>query len=222
MDDAAWAREHAKAAVQDVSPDGLQERITSVLDTASMLPAVLTLACARATDPSVDADAVTQRAAGVQLIYDGLRVTRTLAHTEPWAGEEAEIAADLDVLVADVLVSRGFYLLARTEAAERAVETVRAFGRDQTARRHVDDPAEMDRNLERSVFDLAAAAGGTITGPASDTLCAQATALADDIDHEQLPAPARVLDEEFRADLADSTGTGGDSVSSAAGDTGES
>ena len=71
----------------------------------------------------------------------------------------------LSARAADVLVARGFYLLARTDAAETAVETVRAFGRDQTRRREPGaDTVALDGSLERNVLELAITAGATAVG----------------------------------------------------------
>ena len=169
MEEAAAIRRAALDAVVDVEPVGLRERIDSYLDDGSMVPGVLTLLTVRsATDRALSdtdddqLDLIAKRAAGVQLIYEGLRLTRKLAHTEPWMTGDSD-DADLDILVADVLVARGFFLLARTEAAEAAVETVRAFGRDQTVRRETDDSA-LDGNLEADVLELAVVAGTAVGG----------------------------------------------------------
>ena len=167
MDEAAATRRAALDAVEDVKPDRLRDRIAEHVRAGSMVPGVVTILSVRAaTDGEAGGattaddtlfDAVERRAAGVQLIYDGLRLTRQLSHDEPWrtGGKET---GNLDVLVADVLVARGFYLLSRTEAAETAVETVRAFGHDQTLRETDEDPA-LDRNLEADVVRLAIVAG---------------------------------------------------------------
>lgn len=166
MDEAATCRSAAVDAVEDVYPARLRDDIVAHVDDGSLAPGTLALRCARAVDDTVDLDAIGSRAAGVQLIYDGLRLTRTLSHTEPWEDLEDQTQPNLDILAADVLVSRGFYLLARTDAAGRAVETVRTFGREQTERRDADhdptrDPTEHDRTLERDVLELAALAGTT-------------------------------------------------------------
>ncbi|PSQ63857.1 MAG: hypothetical protein BRD21_01275 [Halobacteriales archaeon SW_8_66_22] len=163
MDEAAATRRAALDAVDDVEPDRLHERITKHVQAGSMVPGVLTILSVRAVTGGATGgasagddtllDAVERRAAGVQLIYDGLRLTRQLSHDEPWTTGHKE-AGDLDVLVADVLVARGFYLLSRTTAADTAVETVRAFGHDQTVRETHDVP-ELDRNLEADVVRLA-------------------------------------------------------------------
>jgi len=190
MDDAVRARRAARDALADIEPERLGEAIRDRLADASMAPSVLTLVSARALDAAVDPDAVAERAAGVQLIYEGLRLTRTLTHTEPWLGDdEAARRADLDILAADVLVSRGFYLLARTETAERAVEVVRAFGRDQTSRREPEaDARALDRNLEADVFALAVAAGTTAAGVAPGAeLLEYAAGLASELDGDLPP-----------------------------------
>ncbi|MFB6205332.1 MAG: hypothetical protein ABEJ05_02230 [Haloglomus sp.] len=170
MEEAAAVRRAATEAVGDVVPDALRSDIESRLADGSMVPGVLTLLAATAPSdgPAAfdGADGLLERAAGVQLIYDGLRLTRELAHEDPWtaaAGAGDRDRGDMGILAADVLVARGFYLLARTEAADRAVAVVRAFGRDQTHRREDGDPS-YDRNLERDVLDLALVAGITAAG----------------------------------------------------------
>lgn len=178
MDEAGATRKAAFDSVSDVGPDGLSERIDQWLEQGSTVPGVLTIYCARlTTDQQVDhtdgnlTDPLADRAAGVQLIYEGLRLTRELSHEEPWANGKGDVA-DLDILVADVLVARGFHLLARTGAAEKAVETVRAFGRDQTTGRETGD-GTLDGNLEADVLELAVIAGsdfgtGELSGRSRD------------------------------------------------------
>ncbi|AZH24182.1 DUF7114 family protein [Haloplanus aerogenes] len=196
MDNAVRARRAACDALADIEPERLREVLRDRLADASMTPSVLTLLSAHTLDPSVDAAPLAERAAGVQLIYEGLRLTRTLAHDEPWADGENDAArqADLDILAADVLVSRGFYLLARTETADRAVEVVRAFGRNQTRRRQADtDHETLDRNLEADVFALAVAAGTTAVGVApGDELLDYADGLAREFEGD-LPPPESAL-----------------------------
>lgn len=162
MEQAVLVRRTAREAVADVEPGRLAERLDDLLADVSMAPGALTLLAAQHVDDTVDPTGIAERAAGVQLVYDGLRLTRTLAREEPWAYTADHAGANIDVLAADVLVSRGFYLLARTEAAETAVETVRAFGRNQTRRRDVEaDRATLDHSLEADVFELAVVTGMT-------------------------------------------------------------
>ncbi|WP_101294166.1 DUF7114 family protein [Halegenticoccus soli] len=199
MDDAVRAREAAREALSDVEPGALREVLYDHLADASMTPGVLTFVSARALDPGVDLDLIAERAAGVQLIYEGLWLTRGLAHDEPWTElSEADVRADMEILAADVFVSRGFYLLARTEAAERAVGTVRAFGRDQTTRRSVPeaDREALDRNLEADVFELAVAAGTSAVdgGAPPAALLDYASGLARGYDGDLPPAAAALPD----------------------------
>ena len=202
MDDAARARRAAREALVDVEPERLRVAIDDRLVAATVTPGVLSLITARALDPGVDLAGVADRAAGVQLIYEGLRLTRRLAHEEPWVAattRDADIEADMDVLVADVLVSRGFSLLAHTNAAGAAVEVVRAFGRDQTLRDRegttVEDAAALDRNLEVDALELAVVAGTTAVGgdPPAELLT-YARELAADYDGE-FPPPGTALPE---------------------------
>jgi hypothetical protein len=199
MDDAAVARRSARDALGDVEPEPLRETLDQRLATASMAPGALTLSTARAFDEQIDATSLGELAAGVQLIYEGLSLTRQLAHDEPWADDpENDIDADLSVVAADVLVSRGFSLLARTPAAERAVETVRAFGRDQTVREGADDTAAIDRNLEADVFELAVVAGvAAVDASPSEELLGFAAELARSYEGP-LPAAAELLADATR------------------------
>jgi hypothetical protein len=204
MDDAVLARRSAREALSDIEPEPLRQRLDERLATASMTPGALTLLAARAFAPDANVSALGEQAAGVQLIYEGLALTRRLAHEEPWAAvSDEDIDADLDVLAADVLVSRGFYLLSRGAAADRAVETVRAFGRDQTTRDHVGtDSAALDRNLEADVFELAVGAGiAAVDGTMSEELLAYADSLARGYDGP-LPSAGDLLVDGTRERLA--------------------
>ncbi|NLV09490.1 hypothetical protein ACAH01_15015 [Halomicrobium sp. HM KBTZ05] len=197
MEEAAAVRRAALAAVDDVDPARLRDRIEDRLDAASMTPGVCTLVSASAAGCEGQLDGLSDRAAGVQLIYEGLRLTRALAHDDPWAGGDRD-AADLDVLIADILVSRGFYLLARTEAADAAVDVVRAFGTDQTVRRETDDPT-LDRNLEADVLELAAVAGVTAAG---NRPAPRLREYASDLVTDGLPPVETFADEDVRETLA--------------------
>ncbi|ERH03100.1 MAG: hypothetical protein J07HN6_00104 [Halonotius sp. J07HN6] len=140
MDTAARARAAARETVADIEPPALRAVLLDRLETTSMAPGVLVLVSATGRDSSVAIEPLLDRAVGVQLIYEGLRLTRSLAHEEPWTDvDDTEIDADLDILAADVLVSRGFSLLATTEA----------FGggrRDRTGLRPRSDDSPPDRD----------------------------------------------------------------------------
>jgi hypothetical protein len=162
MEEVAAVRRAALAGVDDIEPERLHDRIADRLDDASFAPGMLTLV-AEAVGRGQTVDASDEdRAAGVQLIYEGLSLTRRLAHDDPWTTGDRD-AADLDILIADILVSRGFYLLARTEAAGAAVDVVREFGRDQTELRTTGN-GDLDADLEADICDLAIVAGVTAAG----------------------------------------------------------
>jgi len=187
MEDVDAVRRAALDAVDDVEPAGLRDDLRAVIEDGSMVPGVLMVLTARAGGADAESEGVAERAAGVQLIYEGLRLTRRLSHEEPWRdGGRAD--ADMAVLAADVLVARGFYLLARTDAATDAVRVVRAFGRDQTDRRSHEQP-ELDANLEADVLELAVVAGAATTDVETlSDLRAVAADLADDYGAEFPPA----------------------------------
>jgi hypothetical protein len=203
MEEVPAVRRAAVAAVDDIEPGHLRDRIVSRLDDAAFAPGILTLVSAdaardRAAEPS---DGLTDRAAGVQLIYEGLSLTRTLAHDDPWEHGDRD-AADLDILIADILVSRGFYLLARTEAADDAVEVVRSFGSDQTVLRSTGDE-RFDANLETDVLELAVVAGVTAAGV---TPTAGLREYAVTLSEGGFPDDSVLLDEQVRTTVATRVG----------------
>jgi hypothetical protein len=166
MEDAASVSDAAREVIGDVGPPPLRKLLEARLDEATVTPGVLTRMSARAAGgPEASVD-LNRRVAGVQLIYEGLSLTRSLVRSPPWESEAGDVS-DTDLLVANILVARGFYLLAHTRAADRAVETVRSFAREETAR-EADPRAGSGREaLETDVFELAivtgvSAAGGTV------------------------------------------------------------
>lgn len=148
-------------AISDITPLPFRDRIDRLLRESIMMPGQLTRVAARVTDRDADPEEIDRRVVGVQLIYEGLRLTRTLARSPPWE-EKPESDADLEILIAEVLVARGFSLLARTEAVAKAVEVVRTFGRNEMDR-HVGRPdyGLPNRTLETNVFELSIVAGVT-------------------------------------------------------------
>ena len=186
MEEAAAVRRAASEAIADVVPEALRETIDDHVADCSVVPGVLTLLSARVVTGE-DPNGLTEQAAGVQLIYDGLRLTRHIAQSNPWAearvaAERSREEADMAVLAADVLVSRGFYLLARTEAAEDAVAVVRAFGRNQTGREGTtgDRATSLDRRLETDILELAVTTGVTAAGGRTDDAAGLAAEFAPD------------------------------------------
>jgi hypothetical protein len=203
MEEAAAVRRAARATVEDIEPARLRNDLLAFIDNISVSPGVLTVLTARASTGS--RDGLEQHAAGVQLIYNGLRLTRRLAHDEPWKrGERAN--ADMHVLAADVLVARGFYLLSRTDAATTAVEVVRGFGRDQTNQRENEperDDSSLDTQLERDVIELALTTGTSAGDDVTADLCAVADDLATCCENN-FPDPETFFDETVTKRLTQS------------------
>lgn len=88
MEEAAEVRRAASAAVDDVGPARLRENLARVVEDGWMVPGVLTLLSARAAD-AAGAEDLVDRAAGVQLVYEGLALTRRLTREEPWTDAAA-------------------------------------------------------------------------------------------------------------------------------------
>jgi hypothetical protein len=146
----------------------------------------------------ISVDGLLNRAVGVQLIYDGLRLTRELVDGEPW-NEGSKTKADMGILAADVMVARGFYLLARSDAAGCAVEVVRSFGRDQTELREGGDES-LESRLEADVLELAVLAGATTVG-VSVSEASLAAFTSGRVDDDGYPPVDRSVTGGLRADL---------------------
>lgn len=202
MEEASIARTASLEAVADVESEPLGDEIGRIVDRASMTPGALTILTARTVDVSGRdggardrAAAAATRAAGVQLSYEGLRLTRQLVREDERWNEDDPLESNLALLVAEVMVSRGFFHLARTPVAPRAIEIVRRFSRNQLLEREFDaEPAELGPSLEEDVIELAVRAGATIgSEEVSPVLAEYAGDLARDLDVEPLPDPSDAL-----------------------------
>lgn len=194
MDEVARVRVATRQAVDDITPPPLRDRIQDHLRKPVQTPGVLTRLSAKETGIDGESDELDQRTAGVQLIYGGLYLTRSLIQLEPWtSGGDQKANADHDILASNVMVARGAYLLARTDASDKAVEIIREFGRDQTLRYETNDPS-YDENLELDLLELAVIAGGSIgTAEPSQSLLDWATGLADSPTDRRIPEPDELL-----------------------------
>lgn len=181
MDETAHARAAFRDGIGDISPEPLYSRLEEVLKTSSMTPGALTVLTATALGESIEGDSAARRSAGIQMSYEGLRLSRELIRTDPWAEGDTD-AGDIDVIAAEVLVARGFEYLAHTVVADDVVEAVRRFGRDQTRREEPDaDRPAIDRGLEKDFIRIAVVAGGDI---ALQTVTEDVTVLADELADE--------------------------------------
>jgi hypothetical protein len=195
MDETAHARAAFREGIDDIGPDALRTRLEEVLESASMTPGALTVLTATTLDDAVELDVAARRGAGVQMSYEGLRLSRELIHTDPWTtGDRSE--GDLNVIAAEVLVARGFEYLAHTGVAMDVVEAVRQFGRDQTRRETAaeSDRASLDRRLEADFVRTAVRAGADVAlGTITDPIDAVADELAEELGTDPLPGSETAL-----------------------------
>jgi hypothetical protein len=195
MDETAHARAAFREGIGDIGPDALRTRLEEVLESASMTPGALTVLTAATLDDAVELDVAARRGAGVQMSYEGLRLSRELIHTEPWTtGDRSE--GDLNAIAAEVLVARGFEYLAHTGVAMDVVEAVRRFGRDQTRRETAPDTewASIDRRLEADFVRIAVRAGADVAlGAIPDPIDAVAAELAEELGTDPLPRSETAL-----------------------------
>ncbi|WP_330630292.1 DUF7114 family protein [Halocatena halophila] len=198
MDEAAAVRSAARATVEDVEPERLRSSLLGFIDSTSLTPGVVALLTARlCSNPDGDHE---RPAAGVQLIYNGLRLTKELAHTEPWLVDGQRERGNMEILVADVLVARGFSLLSHTSAGTAAVDVVRSFGHNE-AKEFEDDhttPEATERALKRDVLELALITGTSVVDEVQSAgmhtdLHRIATDLVESCDGTGFPAPETFL-----------------------------
>ncbi|CCQ36380.1 uncharacterized protein Nmlp_2206 [Natronomonas moolapensis 8.8.11] len=193
MDETAHARAAFSEGIGDIVPEALRKRLEGVLESASMTPGTLTVVTATALDESVDLDTASRRGAGVQMSYEGLRLSRDLIHTDPWSnGDRGE--GDMNAIAAEVLVARGFEYLAHTGVAMDVVDAVRHFGRDQTLRETDVAPAELDRRLEADFVRIAVRAGADVAlGSIPEPVDTVADELAEELGTDPLPETEAAL-----------------------------
>lgn len=208
MNEAAKTRHAALDAVDDVEPSRLRQRIITLLEDGVMAPGALTLSCAPSEENYQLQSTSETRAAGVQLIYEGLRLTRDLARRQPWEDPESRKEGDLAILAADVMVSRGFALLSHTPAADKAVETIQHFGRTQP---RGTPPEHPDGDLEADVLELAVIAG-TADADGAAKLLDRATSLSDRFD-AQFPPAEQLIAEFHERPITNNIGTAAEDLS---------
>ncbi len=190
MDETAHARAAFRDGIGDITPDALRSRLEEILKAASMTPGSLTVLTATALDESLEGDVAARRGAGIQMSYEGLRLSRELIHTDPWTSENPD-DGDMNVIAAEVLVARGFEYLAHTVVAGDVVEAVRRFGRDQTRLEEFDaDRAALERGLEADFIRIAVRAGADIAlGSIPEEIETLADTLATELASDPLPEP---------------------------------
>jgi hypothetical protein len=184
MDEVGAIADALERSLEEVEPAPFHSRVTAAVGERPLLPGVLTVRVARTVEPTADIQTAATRGAGVQLCYEGLELTRAVLRNRAWESEGGT-EYQQDLLVAEVLVSRGFHLLARTGVVTDAVAIVQRFGRTQTAlddlgHRHEEAPLEVD------VLELAVNAGVDLV---MDGVPASVRAHSGDIASELLDYP---------------------------------
>jgi hypothetical protein len=149
-------------AVSKVEPPQLKELILNRIDQKPSVFGLITTIIANESVESSDElnQSIDEKAAGVQLIYEGLKLTQELVRNKGWKHEENKLQADLELLAADVMVSRGFNLLSHTLAAKKAVETIRSFGQAESILSNgLEKNSLSEGNLEKDMFELSIITG---------------------------------------------------------------
>lgn len=209
MEEAPRVRAAIEDLLRDVEPEPFRERLLRTLERRHPTPGVLTVRTALAVDGAVAVETAADRAAGVQLTYEGLRLTRHLLEEEPWSstGEPtaqdarssdgalpAEDDPDVDLVAAEVLVAKGIDQLAHTGVRKRVVEVVQRFGRVNSPGGPPADPP-----LESDVVVLALAAGADLAAQTVPPgLVEYARDLASDLDDQPDDALADVAEDVER------------------------
>ena len=192
MEAAREVRHAVRGTLAEIDPPQLAEELDSLVRTSSMVPGVVTRVTAeRLGGRDVVADAL-DRAVGVQLSYDGLRLTRELIREEGRYAVEDPTDEYLALVAAEVLVSRGFGELATTPVADQAIDIVRRFSRNQTTA-YERDQKHHGRSLEYDAVILAVAAGATtVDATIPDHIREYGETLAAELDREPLPPATEV------------------------------
>lgn len=201
---ASDVRRDARELLADIEPGRLASELRDIVADASMLPGVITVKTAEALGGPQAAAGARPRAVGVQLSYEGLRLTRDLIrHDERYGGEDPT-ESYLALVGAEVMVARGFSELADTAVAGDAIEIVQCFSHSQTMDYHGDSSG---RSLEYDVIRLAVGAGANVVRESTPPwLDAEADRLAAEFDREPLPSATDVSERIRRGVTASPTG----------------
>ncbi len=185
-------RRDARELLADIEPVRLASELQDIVADGSMLPGVITVTTAEALGGPQAAAGARPRAVGVQLSYEGLRLTRELIRQDDQYGAEDPTESYLALVAAEVMVARGFSELADTAVAGEAIEIVQRFSHNQTMDYH---GGSSGRSLEYDVIRLAVGAGANVVRESAPPwLDAEAERLAAEFDREPLPSAADASD----------------------------
>lgn len=185
--------EALRQSIVDIEPQSFNAHLHEVLEDRPLTPAALTVTTGRAIDSTADRDRLTELGIGVQLGYEGLCLTRELIADESWLDSHQATEADLDVLAAEVLVARGFNILAKTNTVTDAVDIVRTFGRNRAHER--DGSHRTDPSLEADIVTLAVTTGADcVLSTVPPPIASFAAGLGTRLDENPMPEPTVALE----------------------------
>lgn len=198
MDDTRALGDALDRSLDDLEPPPFRDRARDIVGRTPTTPGVLAVRTARTVDPGVDIETAARRGAGVQLCYEGLDLTRSLLDDRPW--EDGDRDYHRDLLVAEVLVSRGIHTLSQAGTATDVVGIVQRFGRIQT---ELDRVGGRDREdpLERDILELGVNTGADLAlDGVPDPVRSHSTEIATRLLDYPLPEPERIAAVEDRLD----------------------
>lgn len=200
MDAAGRVRLAALETLAEIEPATLATELRSIVREASMVPGVVTIRTAERL--GAPGESALDRAVGVQLSYEGLRLTRQLIREEERYAAANPTDSYLSLVAGEVLVSRGFGELAETAVAGQAIDIVQQFSRNQTVDYRSDVVSGTSgRSLERDVVALAVAAGSTAVLDTVPTFLVEfGDTLSAELDREPMP-PSTEVDRRIRNGL---------------------
>jgi hypothetical protein len=193
MEEVVRIRAILHETLSDIEPVEFRTQLDSVIADAALTPAVLTVRTASALSELESREAARRRGVGVQLSFEGLKLTRRLARDNPWSVTDAPDNHHIELLVAQTLVSRGFYYLADTGVSDRAIEIARRFARNMTNDLQPEtQPTEP--SLEFDVVALAVEAGADFAlSTLTPVISERARRIATDLEAQPLPAPETAI-----------------------------
>lgn len=185
--------EALRRSLDDIEPSSFNEHLHEVLEDRPLTPAALTVTTGRAIDSTADSKQLAELGIGVQLGYEGLRLTRALIDTESWLEQQQATDDDIDVLTAEVLVARGFNILAETGTVTQAVEIVRRFGRNRARDRRGSNPH--GPTLEADIASLAVNTGADcVLSTVPPSIASLGEDLGTRLDDDPMPVPDDALE----------------------------
>ncbi len=186
--------EALERSIHDIVPKPFNERLAGILADRPLTPAAATVATGLAIDRTADRDKLATLGIGVQLGYEGLRLTRRLIQQDSWLGTDRTTDEDIDILAAEVLVARGMNLLTRTGTVTQAVDVVKRFGQ-RAAFDRTETAGDGLGTLEMDIIKLAVDTGAdAVLQSVPPPIASLGAELATRLDTDPIPEPEIALE----------------------------